>query len=371
MAGFQTLATGRDNNFNLCRMLAATSVLISHAYVLSLGRGTTEPLTNILGMSLGEVAVVTFFVISGFFVSQSFDRKRSFADFCVARVLRIYPGLALVLLLTVLLLAPFLTTLSVMSYFLDPATFTYLPRNLCLKYLQYDLPGVFKDNPYPFAINGSLWTLFYEVSCYGLVAIVGILGFAARGSRFVVLVVVYSVGYFLLKTVGQAMLQRHGMLLLFHELTLPFLIGMAFYQFRNVLPLSGIGCMLAIAAAGAAYLGAGPWFREAFIVSWSYVVFAFGFLPFQPLKIYNRLGDYSYGMYIYAFPIEQTVVSGWPGISAFELMAVSFPITLIFAVLSWHVLEKPFLAMRSTVSAWLDTLLANRKSLTRLIHGSR
>jgi peptidoglycan/LPS O-acetylase OafA/YrhL len=366
LVGFQTLATGRDNNFNLCRMLAAISVLISHAYVLSLGPRTTEPLTNILGMSLGEVAVITFFVISGFFVSQSFDRKRSFTDFWVARILRIYPGLALVLLLTVLLLGPFLTTLSITSYFSDPATFTYLPRNLSLKYLQYDLPSVFQDNPYPIATNGSLWTLFYEVSCYGLVAIVGILGLTARGLYFAVLLVVYSVGYFLLKIVGQAALQHHGMLLHFHELTLPFLIGMAFYRFRNLLPLSGTGCVLGIAAAGAAYTGAGPWFREVFILSWCYLVFAFGFLSFRPLKIYNRLGDYSYGMYIYAFPIEQTVVSGWPGVSALGLMAISFPMTLIFAVLSWHMLERPFLAMRPAVSAWLDTLLANRKSLTRL-----
>jgi peptidoglycan/LPS O-acetylase OafA/YrhL len=201
LAGFQTLATGRDNNFNLCRMLAAISVLISDAYVLSLGPRTTEPLTNILGMSLGEVALITFFVISGFFVSQSFDRKRSFTDFWVARILRIYPGLALVLLLTVLLLGPFLTTLSITSYFSDPATFTYLPRNLSLKYLQYDLPCVFQDNPYPIATKGSLWTLFYEVSCYGLVAIVGILGLTARGLYFAVLLVVYSVGYFLLKII--------------------------------------------------------------------------------------------------------------------------------------------------------------------------
>jgi peptidoglycan/LPS O-acetylase OafA/YrhL len=347
-------------------MLAASAVLISHAYVLSLGTGTAEPLTNTLGMSLGEVAVVTFFVVSGFFVSQSFDRKRSLVDFCVARVLRIYPGLVLVLLLTVLLLGPFLTTLNVMGYFLDPATFTYLPRNLCLKYLQYGLPGVFKNNPYPSAINGSLWTLFYEVSCYGLVAMVGILGLAVRDLYFAALLLAYSVGYVLLKTVGHATLQHHGMLLLLHELTLPFLMGMAFYQFRKVLPLSGIGCVLAVGAAGLAYLGAGPWFREVFIVSWSYLVFAFGFLPFRPLKIYNRLGDYSYGMYIYAFPIEQTVVSGWPGVSAVVLIAASFPITLIFAVLSWHIVERPILAMRPTVSAWLDTLLASRKSLTRL-----
>jgi peptidoglycan/LPS O-acetylase OafA/YrhL len=345
-------------------MLAATAVLISHAYVISTGPQTEEPLTNLLGISLGELAVITFFAISGFFVSQSFDRKRSFVDFWVARILRIYPGLTLVLLLSVLVLGPFLTTFSATNYFSDPATFTYLPRNLSLKFLQYDLPRVYQDNPYPNAVNGSLWTLFYEVSCYGLVALIGVAGLATRSLNFIAFLVVYSFGYLFLKTAGQAALQHHGMLLLFHYLTLPFLTGMAFYQFRRFLPFSGIGCILGIAAVGAAY--ARPWFREVFILSWCYVVFAFGFVSWRPLKIYNRLGDYSYGMYIYAFPIEQTVVAVWPGISALHLMAVSFPITLSFAVLSWHMLEKPFLAMRPAVSAWLDALLGSRKSLSRL-----
>ena len=154
------------------------------------------------------------------------------------------------------------------------------------------------------------------------------------------------------------------MLLIFHQLTLPFVTGMAFYQFRNVLPFNGLGCVLAIVAAVAALHG--PWFREVFILSLCYILFAFGFLSFQPLKIYNRVGDYSYGMYIYAFPIEQTVVALWPGISALELIAVSFPITLLFSMLSWHMLEKPMLAMRPIVSEWLDSLFRSRKSLARV-----
>jgi peptidoglycan/LPS O-acetylase OafA/YrhL len=247
------------------------------------------------------------------------------------------------------------------GYFLDSATLTYLPSNLSLKFLQYGLPGVFEHNPYPFAINGSLWTLFYEVSCYGLVAIVGLLGLAARRLYFIVFLVSYTIGYLLLKSIGHELLQRHGMLLIFHQLTLPFVIGMAFYHFRDVLRFRFLGCCLSIVATIASLHG--PWFREIFILSLCYNLFAFGFLSFQPLKLYNRAGDYSYGMYIYAFPVEQAAIALWPGISAFQLIGVSFPTTLLFSILSWHMLEKPILAMRPLVSGWTGSLFKSRKSL--------
>src|SRR5262249_52667866 len=214
MIGLHTVAERRDNNFNLFRMLAATAVLISHAYALSLGSATAEPFVTTLDISMGGLAVMSFFAISGFFISQSFDRKRSLMDFCVARILRIYPGLLLVLLLTVFVLGPALTTSSITKYFSDPGTFTYVPRNLSLKFLQYDLPGVFQNNPYSSAINGSLWTLFYEVACYGLVAVVGILGLTTRSFSFVVLLVIYCLGYISVKEAGQSVLQSHSTALL-------------------------------------------------------------------------------------------------------------------------------------------------------------
>src|SRR5262249_40772383 len=110
----------------------------------------------------------------------------------------------------------------------------------------------------------------------------------------------------------------------------------------------------------------GTWFREVFILSLCYFLFAFGFLSFAPLKFYNRLGDYSYGMYIYAFPVEQVEIALWPGMSAIQLIAISFPITLLFSMLSWNMLEKPMLSMRPVVSEWLDWSFRSKKSLARV-----
>lgn len=91
------LSAGHDNNFNLLRMLAATGVLVSHAYPISLGAGAVEPLESLLkGTSLGGICVMIFFAISGFFISRSFAGKSSLKSFLRARALRLFPALAVV-----------------------------------------------------------------------------------------------------------------------------------------------------------------------------------------------------------------------------------------------------------------------------------
>ena len=356
MVKLNDVAIGRDNNFNLLRMIAAGAVLVSHAYPIALGGGATEPLSSMLGMSLGTLALLTFFTISGFFISQSFDRRHGLIDFCVARILRIYPGLMVVLILTILVIGPVFTTLTPSSYFSHAATWLYFPHNISLKWLQYDLPGAFGDNPYGPAINGSLWSLFYEVACYCMVAGVGALLLTGRSWTFMVFLVVYALGYVALKLVGDHLLERSVLIANFHQLTLPFVLGMAFYHFRRFLPLNFIVCAIACSAAVLAY--GNFWFEEIFVICWCYLIFYLGYLPWATLKAYNQVGDYSYGMYIYAFPCEQISVALWKGMSPITLIAISFPLTLAFAMLSWHFLENLALGYRVTAAQWLKHRLA-------------
>ena len=168
-------AEGRDNNFNLLRMIAASAVLVSHAYPLSLGRDAIEPLLTSTGYKLGTTAVTIFFAVSGFFITKSFDRRNSIPDFLLARVARIYPALIVVLMLSAFILGPIFTVLPVGQYFSNLHTWTYVPRDLMLRHQQWALPGVFLSAPGGPAVNGSLWTLFAEVSCYGLVMLFGLL----------------------------------------------------------------------------------------------------------------------------------------------------------------------------------------------------
>jgi peptidoglycan/LPS O-acetylase OafA/YrhL len=346
----QKQTADRHNNFNLLRILAASAVLVSHAYPLSLGRGTPEPLERVLDMSLGTLAVLTFFAISGYFISKSFHNRRGVVEFAVARALRIYPGLLAVLVLTVFALGPVFTKLDLATYFLDRGTLAYIPRNLLLWPLQYELPGVFGENAYPGAVNGSLWTLVYEVGCYAMVAVVGMFGMALNRRRFAGFVVAYAVCYVAAIPLLRSNYDHLATLRNIHLLVLPFVIGMLLFQFRQV-PLR-LPILAALVVASAASYGS-PWFHELFVLAWSYAIFYVGFLQYKPLLVYNRLGDYSYGTYIYAFPVEQVVAAIYKGSTPIFMIALSLPVTFLFAILSWHCLEERMLTQRITVSAWL------------------
>jgi peptidoglycan/LPS O-acetylase OafA/YrhL len=337
----------RENNFNLLRILAAGAVLVSHAYPISLGPGSVEPLDHVLGMSLGTLAVITFFSISGYFISQSFHSKPSVLEFAAARALRIYPGLLVVLLLTVLALGPVFTKIDLALYFSNRDTLLYIPKNLSLWRLQYELPGVFGDNSYPGAINGSLWTLAYEVACYTMVATVGKLGLARNYMRFAWFLAAYTACYVAALPVVRTNSDHLMILQNIHLLSLPFVIGMTLFQFRQKIPFNLLTLSALFTASMISY--GSPWFHELFLLAWYYAMLYIGFLKYRPLQTYNRLGDYSYGMYIYAFPVQQAISALYKGCPPVIMMALSLPATLAFAIFSWHFVEKRALARRANI----------------------
>lgn len=367
-----------NNNFNLIRMVAASAVLISHAYPLALGAETPEPLQNTLGMTLGTLAIVTFFAISGYFISQSFDRATTVADFVSARVLRIYPALIVSILLCVFVLGPIFTTFELSEYFAAPKTYLYILNNLLLKWPQYELPGVFADNPYPAAVNGSLWTLFYEVACYGVAVVAGIAGTTSKPRRSAALLILYGLLYAATAVLDSRYpnLPHAAQLRTIQITTLPFVTGMAFYDFRQYLPFTPNVLGGVIVAACVSY--GQPWFTPIFVIAWSYAVFYLGFRQWKPALVYNKLGDYSYGIYVYAFPVEQSVAFLYPGASPAALAGYAFPMTLALAVLSWHLVESHALGCRFAVSSWLsrsgraepDSTLSRDPSVAELAVGA-
>lgn len=334
------VATTRENNFNLLRMIAATGVLVSHAYPISLGDGAMEPLKSVLdGISLGGVSVYVFFAISGYFIAQSFERSSSLARFVMARVLRIFPGLAVVLLVTIGVAATFFTTAPASVFWPDAAN--YFARNVTLFFLQPDLPGVFSGNPYGPAINGSLWTLSYEVLCYAAVTMAGLAGLLRR--RHVALAIL---GLCALAVTLSPLLPLHPRLGLLLDLGLPFAAGVAAYVWRDRIVLDWR--ILAALAVVAALAQDSPLFRAVFVIALAYGSFWFGCLQWPPLAAYRRFGDYSYGVYIYAFPVQQTVAA--QGITDPLLnMVLAFPVTLACAVLSWRLVESPALRFKDVL----------------------
>ena len=163
----------RSNNFDTLRILAAFSVMISHSFTLE--GNPAEPLFIATDgqLSIGDLAVLIFFAISGFLIAKSYDRSHSAFDFVLARCLRILPALIAVLFISAFVIGPFLATLPVSEYFSNKHIYGYVIGN-ALMWFHPSLPGVFETLPYPNAVNGSLWTLSPEIECYLAVLFLGL-----------------------------------------------------------------------------------------------------------------------------------------------------------------------------------------------------
>jgi peptidoglycan/LPS O-acetylase OafA/YrhL len=346
----ESVLPGRDNNLNAIRMMAATAVLVSHAFPIT---GAREPLEALTGTTGGELAVAVFFGISGLLIARSFDRRRSMTQFTLARVLRLFPALVVVLALTVAAGAWF-TRLPLTDYLAQPATWSYIPVNLLLYNPQFALPGVFETNPFGPIINGSLWTLFYEVACYGGVVVLGLSGIL-RGrwwALMVLLAVIFS--HLALNLAGAPSGVAEGRLplriILLAELAFPFMLGTCAYVWRAHLPLSGwttlaLWLPVPLLPPGEAMTA---WLVAALV----YTALWLGFVPQGPLLAYNRLGDYSYGIYLYAFPVQQALAAQVPGMTPITNIAMALPITLLLGIASWQLVERYALsALRATSNA--------------------
>lgn len=347
---------GRDNNLNLIRIVAACCVVISHAFAIVSGDISHEPLRAQTGESLGGFAVAVFFGASGLLISRSFDRKSNVAHFVAARVLRLWPALIVCLMLTVFVLGPVVTTLPLDAFFASPATWLYVPRVASLAFMQHTLPGVFVDAPLGATINGSLWSLFYEVICYGFVIMIGLAGLLGKQRGFAIFLILAILGHVAAVLLGTP--DGLGYRLKMLGVTgFPFALGMAAYVWRDRIILN-------------AWLALGLWFvaiafaRTVFFVSMIelalvYSAFWFGFAVKGPLLAYNRLGDYSYGVYVYGYPVQQMLVHFFPHQSGWANLLAAMPICLFLAWLSWTLVEHQALGLARPTGDWL-TQLAQR-----------
>lgn len=316
----------RRNNLDIIRFIAATLVLFSHAYPLTLGSNGSEPfgvLTN-GQMTFGELAVTIFFVISGFLITQSFDRSKDPIYYSKARILRIFPGLTFLVILSIFVLGPIFTDLSLANYFKERETFDYI-RTLSLYWVQYDLPGVFQTNPMP-AINGSLWTLWYEFFFYIVVAILGVTRLLNK--RIVLIGFILSTGLYFL-----------GRGAFYTELFQYFSAGMLFYLFRKQINLNGWLAFLSFIILLLTLRNG--YFNFAFAIFGTYLIFYLAFETRLKLQNFGKYGDFSYGIYIYGFPLQQVMNHIFDSqLTPLENFLLSFPVTLMFAIVSWYLVEK-------------------------------
>lgn len=335
------------NNFDAIRLLAALLVLFSHSYPLT-GMGA-EPFAARWGGydTGGGLAVSTFFTLSGFLVCRSAQRHDSWT-YLRSRALRIVPGLAVCLVLTALVLGPFFTSLPAGRYFQDPAVWEHV-LGLFVFSITTVIPGVFGGNPLNY-FNGSLWTLPIEAAFYLVMPLLAAFGLLRRGV-LALLTAALLACYLATPAWGLSWDNQGGLLVrmvpLFPAIKAAcfFLIGACFWAFREEIQLSpgaaaSCAIILAIAPAGHARM-------VVLLVCLPYLIFYAGLALPWALHLGKTIGDLSYGTYLYAFPVQQAVVALLgAGIGPILLTAYAAPPTLLLALGSWWLVEKPFLRAR-------------------------
>jgi len=354
---------GQRNNFDFLRFGLACTVIFSHCFPLSRGAAGRDPLMWLSHgqENLGTMALHGFFAISGFLVTQSWLRSRGPGSYFKKRFLRIYPGFIVCMLIDAMIVAP----LSIPGHRFDATILTpgyllgVLRRMALLR--EYAPVGAFATNPFPGAVNGAIWTIGYEFRCYILLALIGLVGLLRRPG--------VVVGLFLavLALVPVVAFRSHGgginlglkppwSLLLGVLLPLEFwpgflgffLAGVAAYLLRNRIPFRASGAAASIAALLAAAVLPGSlnfFFIEAFLGV--YLLMWLAYAPEVSLHHFGGKGDFSYGIYLYGFPLQQLVVHFWKGaIHPLVLFGCVMPLALLAGMLSWHLVEHPFLRLK-------------------------
>lgn len=328
------------NNLDALRLLGAGLVMLGHGFVLT---GREDQVPGLLGFEYIQTAgVAIFFSISGYLVCGSWDRSRDLRTYLGARALRIFPGLWGVVLVSAFVIGPIVTTVGLSAYFSDPTVWEYL-RNLWLV-IRFNLPGVFDQVPYVGTMNGSLWTLPVEFTCYLAVPLVF---FRNRQLRIGLLVLLLGAALWMSQfPVASTIL---GMPLGPSAEMWAFFVAAALLrtwhrQSPGLFRADAASLMLlAAVSVSAAAPELMPWISWLFI---PYVTLTVGLACTPYLNRAARFGDLSYGLYLWAFPVQQLVVSYAGGLNLALNLVLVASITTVAAWVSWQLVESPALRLK-------------------------
>ena len=340
---------GIGPGFDHLRIGLALSILTWHSVSISYGQAYAATLPRFPIPVLLGALLPMFFGLSGFLVMGSAIRTGELKTFITFRVLRILPALFTEIMLSALVLGPWLTVLPLGRYFTSPMLFEYFGS--LVGRVRFSLPGLFLTNPAPELVNFALWTVGPEILCYVLMALLMLTG-AYRRRRVMVGV---AAGYLLVALVAGWLFPARAMgeVLPGKLLIWGFLAGNLLFLFRDRIRYSALLAVAAFLAAMAILLlaqaRAEDWLACLAIPLFVYAVAVVGLSRLPPLPFFRR-GDYSYGIYIFGFPIQQAITWFLPHHRIWYVnLAIALPLTLAFAVASWHLIEKPALSLRKRI----------------------
>lgn len=332
---------GNTSGFDYLRLILAVSVLAWHSAGIVYSRSFSFYLADSFLGHFILLILPAFFALSGFLVASSLMRSRKLTEFLGLRILRLIPALAVEICLSALILGPILTSLTLSAYFSDHQVFQYFLN--IIGFIHFQLPGVFLDNPIPAIVNGSLWTIPFELECYIALAALWVLRLKGNGPAVIIALLLWCglLGTRLIlgkyEPIGPDAL--NGRLLVAY-----FLAGVCLYEFRHKIPADFRLFLIAFAVSLFMVKS-----RSTILFSPLFIAYCTVYIGLlRPKRIpYIFSGDYSYGIYLYAFPIQQAVYAlipqshSWPAHFVLSLLGTS-----VLAVFSWHAIEKPLLKLK-------------------------
>ncbi len=356
-------AGGVTTGFDYLRIGLSVAVLGWHAFALTAHSPELDAeLWSGPFRFLPAAIIPLFFALSGFLVTGSLGRTRLY-QFVTLRCIRLVPALAVEITLSAVIIGLAFTTLPASQYLGSRGFWTYFLN--IVGDIHFYLPGVFDEEPSQGLVNGQLWTIPFELECYLALVLLAVSTVIKRRFAFTAIVAGLSLAFTVRALTGppiSGITHVPG-----RVLVVCFLAAVSLYLYRDRIPYSNVlGVISALATAvflqipNASYLAAFP---AAYLTVWLGLM--------RPPAI--PFGDLSYGVYLFHWPIVQSVVHTVPSIhSGLLMMLVSLPLTAVCAWLSWTLIEKPILIRKKPILAAVDRVWAaipKPGRLTGLRHG--
>jgi len=339
------ITDGHANFFTPLRFLFAYLVLIGHSFVVVGGTDMSEPHV-FYHFTFSYLAVNLFFIASGFLVTGSMLYRKDAASFTSARALRIYPGLIVHVLLLMFIFGPLVTSLPLGEYFTHKDTLKQ--PFIVLPFIESSmlLPGILENNNEQMA-SGALWTLRYELLAYVGTLVAFFLGLLKHRwmlfAQFAVFAIALPLSHILgvyddLPATLQSLL-RFGVC---------YGLGAAIYGYRDKIKLHLLG--IPVLFGFSALISGTVMFEVAVMVSLGYMLFWLAYIKIPKLNFLQKMSDVSYGLYIYHWAVLQGIYHFYPNVNVWQLIAISTPIAILLANLSWRFVEKPALGFKDKLT---------------------
>lgn len=341
------------NSVTFIRYLLATLIVVSHSFYVGNFYGGKDPFRFKAFINsyenLGGIAVASFFILSGYLITGSYIRINSIFRFLWHRFLRIFPGFWLCLFISVFMLGSFvylstykkLTDYS--SYPID-SPYGYIINNFTLIINQTNIANLFGNNPVPFRFNDSLWTLSYEFICYLSIAFLGVIGILKKSRKIVLGLFVALWLTFNMFFTKESMVSSNYILFRTFELFTYFYMGSVFYLFRDKIIINKT-ILLFLLLISTIFI----YYQLFFLIA----PFLIGYILFImiiiiPFNNFGRFGDFSYGLYLYAFPVEQMLAFyKFNNYGFIPFISASLFLGTILAAISYWLIEYPCLKLKN------------------------